>query len=114
MEAFRTAVQYGRQLLLSPTASGKSLIIYLLTRYYNKKTIIIVPTTSLVEQMAKDFIDYGYGEDICKIYSGQPVFDAPITITTWQSFAKAPKDVMQSFDVVVGDEAHLFLSLIHI
>ena len=108
MEAFRTAVQYGRQLLLSPTASGKSLIIYLLARYYNKKTIIIVPTTSLVEQMAKDFIDYGYDEDICKIYSGQPVFDAPITITTWQSFAKAPKDVMQSFDVVVGDEAHLF------
>ena len=45
---------------------------------------------------------------ICKIYHGQPVFDAPITITTWQSFAKAPKEVMQSFDVVVGDEAHLF------
>ena len=108
MEAFRTAVQYGRQLLLSPTASGKSLIIYLLARYYNKKTIIIVPTTSLVEQMAKDFIDYGYDEEICKIYAGQPVFDSAITITTWQSFAKAPKEVMQSFDVVVGDEAHLF------
>lgn len=108
IEAFNTAIKYGRQLLLSPTASGKSLIIYLLARYYNKKTIIIVPTTSLVEQMAKDFIDYGYDEDICKIYSGQPVFDAPITITTWQSFAKAPKEVMQSFDVVVGDEAHLF------
>ena len=108
IDAFNTAIKYGRQLLLSPTASGKSLIIYLLARYYNKKTIIIVPTTSLVEQMAKDFIDYGYDEDICKIYSGQPVFDAPITITTWQSFAKAPKDVMQSFDVVVGDEAHLF------
>lgn len=108
MEAFRTAVQYGRQLLLSPTASGKSLIIYLLARYYNKKTIIIVPTTSLVEQMAKDFIDYGYDKKICKIYSGKPVFNSEITITTWQSFAKAPKDVMQSFDVVVGDEAHLF------
>jgi len=108
MEAFRTAVQYGRQLLLSPTASGKSLIIYLLARYYNKKTIIIVPTTSLVEQMAKDFIDYGYDKEICKIYSGQPVFDSEITITTWQSFAKAPKEVMQTFDVVVGDEAHLF------
>ena len=108
IDAFNTAIQYGRQLLLSPTASGKSLIIYLLTRYYNKKTIIIVPTTSLVEQMAKDFEEYGYEERICKIYSGQEVFDAPITITTWQSFSKAPKDVMQSFDVVFGDEAHLF------
>ena len=108
IDAFNTAIQYGRQLLLSPTASGKSLIIYLLARYYNKKTIIIVPTTSLVEQMAKDFEDYGYDKEICKIYSGQPVFDSDITITTWQSFSKAPKNVLESFDVVFGDEAHLF------
>ena len=108
IDAFNTAIQYGRQLLLSPTASGKSLIIYMLARYYNKKTVIIVPTTSLVEQMSKDFVDYGYKEPICKIYHGQEVFDAPITITTWQSFAKAPKKTLESFDMVVGDEAHLF------
>ena len=108
IDAFNTAIQYGRQLLLSPTASGKSLIIYLLTRYYNKKTVIIVPTTSLVEQMTKDFQDYGYKDPICKIYHGQEVFDSPITITTWQSFSKAPKNVLQSFDMVIGDEAHLF------
>ena len=108
LDAFRTTVQYGRQLLLSPTASGKSLIIYLLARYYNRKTVIIVPTTSLVEQMTKDFKDYGYDKEICKIYSGQPVFDSDITVTTWQSFSKAPKDVMESFEVVFGDEAHLF------
>jgi superfamily II DNA or RNA helicase len=58
--------------------------------------------------MAKDFEEYGYTDRVCKIYSGQEVFDADITVTTWQSFAKAPKDVMQSFDVVIGDEAHLF------
>jgi len=115
IDAFKTAVQYGRQLLLSPTASGKSLIIYLLCRWYegemslpNAKTVIIVPTTSLVEQMTKDFEDYGYNKKICKIYSGQPVFDSDITITTWQSFAKAPKNVLESFDIVIGDEAHLF------
>ena len=108
LDAFITAIKYGRQLLLSPTASGKSLIIYLLARYYNKKTVIIVPTTSLVEQMTKDFEDYGYDKEICKIYSGQPVFDSDITVTTWQSFSKAPKNVLESFDVVIGDEAHLF------
>jgi superfamily II DNA or RNA helicase len=58
--------------------------------------------------MTKDFQEYGYKEPICKIYSGQEVFDSSITVTTWQSFAKAPKEVLQSFDVVVGDEAHLF------
>ena len=108
LDAFLTAIKYGRQLLLSPTASGKSLIIYLLARYYNKKTVIIVPTTSLVEQMTKDFEDYGYDKEICKIYSGQSVFDSDITVTTWQSFSKAPKNVLESFDVVIGDEAHLF------
>jgi superfamily II DNA or RNA helicase len=115
VDAFKTAVQYGRQLLLSPTASGKSLIIYMLCRWFegemslpNCKTVIIVPTTSLVEQMTKDFEEYGYKERVCKIYHGQEVFDAPITVTTWQSFAKAPKEVLESFDVVIGDEAHLF------
>ncbi len=44
----------------------------------------------------------------CKIYSKQEVFDADITISTWQSFSKAPKETMQSFEMVVGDEAHLF------
>ena len=83
-------------------------MIYMLVRWFNTKTVIIVPTTSLVEQMTKDFQEYGYKDPICKIYSKQPVFDADITITTWQSFAKAPKEVLQSFGMVVGDEAHLF------
>ena len=83
MDAFRTAVQYGRQLLLSPTASGKSLIIYLLARYYNKKTVIIVPTTSLVEQLCGDFDSYGWSsKDYChKIYSGrEKTNEFPVTI----------------------------------
>ena len=116
VDAIYHSLKFNRALLLSPTASGKSFIIYSLIRYYshlikddnNNRILLIVPTTSLVEQMTKDFIDYGYKEPICKIYHGQEVFDAPITVTTWQSFAKAPKEVLQSFDVVVGDEAHLF------
>ena len=72
IEAFNTAIQYGRQLLLSPTASGKSLIIYLLARHYDSKTVVIVPTTSLVEQLYKDFKDYGYNSDrnVHRIYQG--------------------------------------------
>ena len=121
MEAWEESIKYGRQLLLSPTASGKSLIIYMLCEWYGriaphhekgrrgvKKMVIIVPTTALVEQMYKDFKEYGYKGQMCKIYSGQKVFDAPITITTWQSLSRAPKKTIESFDMVVGDEAHLF------
>lgn len=111
IDAFVHAVRERRALLLSPTASGKSFIIYLLTRYYAKRTLIIVPTTSLVSQLASDFADYGFRSDdfVHRIYSGQDKFtDKPITVSTWQSIYKMPREFFSSFQVVIGDEAHLF------
>ena len=111
LDALVHAVRERRALLLSPTASGKSLIIYLITRYYNARTLIIVPTTSLVSQLASDFIDYGFDANkrVHRIYAGQDKqTDKQITISTWQSIYKLPKEYFQQFDVVIGDEAHLF------
>ena len=111
MHAFTYAVRNRRALMLSPTASGKSFIIYLITRYYNARTLIIVPTTSLVSQLATDFADYGFVSDrfVHRIYAGQDKqTDKPITISTWQSIYKLPKEYFEQFDVVIGDEAHLF------
>lgn len=111
LDAFVYAVRNRRALLLSPTASGKSFIIYLLTRYYASRTLIIVPTTSLVSQLASDFADYGFDSSkyVHRIYSGQDKqTDKPITISTWQSIYKLPKEYFEQFDVVIGDEAHLF------
>lgn len=111
LEAFTHAVRNRRALLLSPTASGKSFIIYLLVRLYNTKTLIIVPTTSLVHQLYSDFKEYGYNSDknVHKIYAGQDKqTDMPVTITTWQSIYKMNKEWLKQFNVVIGDEAHLF------
>ena len=110
--AFLHAVRKRRGLLLSPTASGKSLIIYLLTCWYAKKTLIIVPTTSLVHQMASDFEDYGFPKDsIHKIMSGlEKDSNRLIFCSTWQSIYKMPKAWFDQFEVVIGDEAHLFKS----
>ena len=109
------ALKSDRALLLSPTASGKSFIIYLLTRFHlessSRKTLIIVPTTSLVEQMASDFIEYNNDQELSihKIRGGvDKNADADITISTWQSIYKLKRDWFEKFDVVVGDEAHLF------
>lgn len=108
------ALTYNRSLLLSPTASGKSFIIYILTRFHmeqGRKALIVVPTTSLVSQMASDFIEYNKGRklDIHKITGGvDKDVDADITITTWQSIYKLGKPWFEKFDVVIGDEAHLF------
>jgi len=111
IEAFVDAVRYSRGLFLSPTASGKSFIIYMIMRWHLRPTLVIVPTTTLVHQMYSDFESYGFNsEKYChKIFSGQDKkTDKPIVITTWQSIYKLRKDFFQQFDVVIGDEAHLF------
>ena len=116
MDAFTHAVRTNRSLLLSPTASGKSLIIYLLAVWYAMKTeknvLILVPTTSLVEQMYTDFIDYGFKESMMqKIYQGYSKnITKPITISTWQSLYKMPKKWFEQFGCILGDEVHIFKS----
>ena len=108
------AIRHRRSLSLSPTSSGKSLIIYLIQQHYYQcfghRTLIIVPTISLVHQMAGDFTDYGCSQKhIYKIQGGiDKETNAPIVISTWQSLIKQPKDWFDQFRVVLGDEAHLF------
>ena len=114
IDAVRHAIAGNRALLVSPTASGKSLIIYSIVRYYHMaghKTLILVPTTSLVEQMYSDFQDYGWssGTYCQKIYQGHDrKVTKDVVISTWQSIYKMPKKYFEQFGCVIGDEAHLF------
>ena len=111
MAAFTHAIRNNRSLSLSPTASGKSLIIYLLSRWYeSNRVLILVPTTSLVEQMYSDFLDYGYLEaKMQKIYQGHSrEITKEITISTWQSLYKMPRKFFEQFGCILGDEVHLF------
>lgn len=117
--ALMEALTKQRGVLLSPTGSGKSLIIYMLAMYflgklreYNEKVLVIVPTTSLVEQMTADFLQYGLPDNLIhKIYSGKDKeTKCPIVVTTWQSIYKLPKDWYDQFGMVIGDECHGFKS----
>jgi len=116
INAVYDALTYNRKLLISPSASGKSLMIYSIVRYFVEKEnniLLIVPTTSLVEQMYKDFEDYGWNaEEYChKIYSGkEKTTNKNVVITTWQSIYNLPRSFFEKFDVVIGDEAHQFKS----
>ena len=116
VEAVYDALRFNRKLLISPTASGKSMMIYSIVRYFtalNKRILLVVPTTSLVEQMYKDFEDYGWdSEKHChKIYSGkEKETNKNVVITTWQSIYKLNRKFYEDFEVVIGDEAHLFKS----
>ena len=109
IEAFAHAMRYRRALLLSPTASGKSLIIYLIARMM-ERVLIVVPTTSLVLQMKSDFAEYGSKNTQTIMAGADKEILAHTTISTWQSIYKMPKDWFDTFDCVIGDEAHLFKS----
>ena len=120
--AIHHAIREKRTLLLSPTSSGKSLIIYSILRWYqqilnpSEKMLIIVPTTNLVEQMNSDFGDYSShdptwnsDDNLHLIYSGKEKRTSKqIVISTWQSLYKLPTSMFLKYRVVVGDECHLF------
>ena len=116
IDAVYDALRYNRKLLISPTASGKSLMIYALVRYFvakQQKILLVVPTTSLVEQMYKDFEDYGWDpKNHChRIYQGRERTNVnEVTITTWQSVYNLERGFFEDYDVIIGDEAHLFKS----
>lgn len=115
LKSFVHAIRNKRMLLVSPTASGKSLILYLIVRWIQesgyKKGLLIVPTISLVHQMFKDFQSYGYNSDnnCHMIYQGQDKnTNKFLTISTWQSIYKNDPEYFHQFDFVLGDEAHQF------
>jgi len=113
-EALCHGIENKRCVLVSPTGSGKSLIIYTLMRWYlenhDKKVLVIVPTTNLVEQMRKDFCDYGFDKDeIHIIYSGKEKDTSErVVISTWQSIHILSSKWFQEFGCIFGDECHGF------
>jgi superfamily II DNA or RNA helicase len=117
MDGFVHAIRNKRILIVSPTASGKSLICYILCRFLlnNGRILILVPTTSLVEQLFSDFSDYSRNNDfivdqnVHRIYAGhEKTSNKAITISTWQSLYTLPSEYFKQYDYVIGDECHLF------
>ena len=119
-QAILHALNNHRSVIISPTGSGKSLIIYVLVRYLQKvlntdrKILILVPTVGLVNQMEADFFDYSSQDKswsckryIHKISAGQEKdTDKQIVISTWQSIYKLPKTWFDQYDAIFFDECH--------
>lgn len=105
-----------RCVLVSPTASGKSLMIYLFSRWFmenypGEKIVITVPTTNLVEQMYSDMLDYSDGatkNEVHRIYSGRDKVNEsyPIYVTTWQSVYELSEEYFNDFACITVDECH--------
>lgn len=112
------AIKTKRMILLSPTSSGKSLIIYCVIRWLIEsdiKTLIVVPNVSLINQLHSDFKDYSMlnkwdvEKNLHKISAGIEKDDKTklCHLSTWQSIYKQDKQFFTKFDAVVVDEVHM-------
>lgn len=115
LESFLNAVRTDRSITLSPTASGKSLSIFLVGKLYaeasGRPTLVIVPTVTLVEQMERDFREYDPETTVYSIRGGVDRHGfkrVQFVVTTWQSAAKEPAEWFSRFNAVIGDEVHTF------
>lgn len=113
LEAVVKCLRSRRRVFVSPTSSGKSLMMYFITTWYNLKTLIIVPSTSLVVQLKNDFISYGYKGVITTsvdVNIKDTNLPGDIVISTWQSISNGktsvPEGWFDQFGVIIGDEAH--------
>ena len=118
------SILHTRYLAKAATSAGKSLLQYLLCRFWRDmyadegKILIVVPTLQLTHQLYSDFCDYS---------STDPDFDAEalvhvagdgvsplsrkrIVICTWQTLVKQSREFFHSFNFLMGDEAHTFSS----
>lgn len=113
-DVFLKSIRKRRNLIVSATSSGKSMMIYLILKYlydksYCKNLLVIVPTTSLVVQLTSDLSSYGLDTDslVHCVYDGAArKTSKPITISTFQALANEDRKFFQKWDAVFLDEAH--------
>ncbi len=111
LKYFMEGVKNKKIICLSSTSSGKSLILYLFFRYFNKRTVLIVPTIALVTQMYEDFKSYGFLGDVHLIMEGESrVTDKQLIISTYQSLINEKKSWFEDKEIILADEVHTFQS----
>lgn len=110
VDTFVHCVRNKRALFLSPTSSGKSFMIYLLVRWYDLPTLVIVDGTAPVKQMTDDFISYGCDPEKIHMITGgvDKSVRRDIIVSTWQSLQDMDKEWFDRFGLIIGDEAHHF------
>ncbi len=110
-------LKFKRRVIISPTASGKSLIIYTimmkLLEELEGKILIIVPLVGLVKQLFKDFDEYSKlivfdTEENChQISAGiDKNSNKKVYISTYQSIYKLEPEYFSQFQAVLIDETH--------
>jgi superfamily II DNA or RNA helicase len=110
VDVINALLEAGSGFAICATGSGKTSMCAALAAIfyaYKIQTIIIVPSSDLVDQTAEEFRQkYKYFDIPVGVYSGsEKDIDQPIVVATWQSLQNAPH-YMSFFQAVIVDEAH--------
>ena len=112
-EAIKQLLINKKAVVEEATGSGKSLIIYCLLKIslgLEKRIVLVVPNIMLVEQMRRDFRDYGWEtcDDFLTIMYMDHIPDTskPVLISTYQSLVKQDDSFIMRYNAVIIDEAH--------
>ena len=120
------AITKKRKILISPTSSGKSAILYCIVRFlldHNcDRILLLVPNVSLCSQLFSDFEDYSSANGwetsdfVHTIFSGKEKFTHhPVVLSTWQSMSallknrslmRESREFFNNFNAVINDEVH--------
>jgi len=118
IKAVFNCIKNERQISITPTGGGKSLIAYCLYRWYiedeSKTFMLVVPNLGLIKQMFSDFKDYSSHNGFDVEGNTQIIAEGAskeitksLLICTWQSIYKQPaKWFNQGVDVILMDEVH--------
>lgn len=107
VELIESFTRKGRGIILSPTGTGKTVIVGAVFSCYRRaKRLWLCHTKTLLRQAQSDFKNYGLKKiSICS--EGEVDLSGDIVLATRQTFINIPiKDVADLFDVVFVDEAH--------
>ncbi len=96
-----------------PTGVGKTVLFTELIEALDFKTLIVVPTTPLVEQTEERLEEFAPDLDVEKIYGYAKEHGRQVTIITYDSFVSQVRDEKinpEDYDCLILDEAHTALS----
>ena len=95
-----------------PTGVGKTVLFIELIEALDLKTLIVVPSTPLVEQTEERMTEFAPDVEVGKIYAGAKQHGRQVTIITYDSLISQIKQGIihpEFYDCLILDEAHMAL-----
>jgi len=109
-EAIKRCLKFGRGVIISPCASGKSAMIAgLLHNLQFNHCLIIVPTRQLVTQFFQDFKKYGI-HDACEFSSGTGKYANKKIIVSNKQWLQLHSNELPKIDMLIVDECDVISS----